>query len=264
MTVVNAANGESLRADWTHFWIDVSLTMAKGVVGAAALYRFATQDPPDNNAVKLFGSALLLVVGIEVVAHIRAHRKRYAEKVKAAKREAMRLSVDPLDAALDALHSVIVSDRASGKHGLRVCLWEPDGNGNLRQLTEYAGAPPKNYRGRLSPVTCGIIGLVYRTKLAVVKVAQRSQRTDVSFVDQMMNEFGYPEEAARELRSDRQAWAAIAIGDPDAPLAVLYLDSRQREFFGSKNGCAQRAIQSACVSIAGHLARRQVSEYDAP
>jgi hypothetical protein len=226
-------------------------------VGGGAIYRFLSSTPPDVRGAEIFGALIVLVVLLEVVNHIRSDKKRQSDRVKEAERDALRLSVEPIEAILDSLHAILVGDRTGQKHGLRICLWEPDGNGNLVQITEYAGVREKGKRGRISPVSHGIIGRIYRAKIAEITVVQRSTKPGVSFVDQMINDFGYPEEIARDLNPDREAWAAVAIGEPDSPSAVLFMDSRQREFFGSKKGCAQRAIQSACVSIARHIAHRK-------
>jgi hypothetical protein len=72
----------------------------------------------------------------------------------------------------------------------------------------------------------------------------------------MVETFAYTIQQASRLTKDRRAWAALAIGTPTEPVAVLYLDAKVREFFGKKDSSRQKSIYSSCLGIAEFIKRR--------
>lgn len=158
-----------------------------------------------------------------------------------------------LQGILNALHSTI--QYGGGKQfespGLRICLHVPKEDGNWYQLTDYAGPNQKRGRGKLADMSKGVVGEAFRTgRLVVAKLPGNSNLIDFSLA------YGYDRSEAAELKPDRQSWLAIPIGEPDAPIAVLYCDSSESEFFGAANQFRQKVLKAAVLGIAEFVTSR--------
>ncbi len=52
------------------------------------------------------------------------------------------------------------------------------------------------------------------------------------------------------MQQDRKAWAGIPIGLDNKVVAVIYLDSTNREFFGNANSSRRKILDAAIVGVA--------------
>lgn len=118
----------------------------------------------------------------------------------------------------------------------------------LEQLLPYVGGRG-SHPGRTFSIRSGIIGKAVRERTAFA--ASRRNDDHAQFLAELVRDWSYTEEDARALSSDRRAWMAVPIfGSDSSVVAVVYLDSNEREFFG---GDLQRFIVEVCEGIATYI-----------
>lgn len=163
---------------------------------------------------------------------------------------------DGLAAALEVLHSTVRGRTGLGPHGdgmLRVTIHRvvparKKGRApqELEQLLPYVGARSPGGKGRTFSIRSGIIGRAVREKAAIA--ATRVSEDYEAFLGELIRDYAYTEEDARALSPDRRSWMAVPIlGNRDAPIAVVYLDSALPEFFTAE---VQQLVMDACRGIA--------------
>jgi len=84
-------------------------------------------------------------------------------------------------------------------------------------------------------------------------VAQRQNADYEAFLRELVQEWSYTPQDARALTPDRQAWMAVPIKGISGVVAVVYLDSDQRELFTSE---VQQLIVLACQGVASYISAR--------
>jgi hypothetical protein len=57
------------------------------------------------------------------------------------------------------------------------------------------------------------------------------------------------------MRQDRQSWAAIPVGEAGKVVAVIFLDSAERDFFGTASQTRRKILEGATVGVAKFIAR---------
>lgn len=121
----------------------------------------------------------------------------------------------------------------------------------LEQLLPYIGGAGKP-AGRKFSVRSGIIGKAVREKTAFAFSRQSNDHEE--FIKELVREWSYTEDDARKLTSDRQAWMAVPIFRTDSSvIAVVYLDSNQRNFFSSE---VKKIVIDACSGITSYIDER--------
>jgi hypothetical protein len=114
---------------------------------------------------------------------------------------------------------------------------------SLEQLIEYVGGTGGR-AGRVVPVRTGLIGVCARWGQALY--ADREAEDIEGFRDEMVRQWGYTKEEARQLSPDRWSFFALPIQErEDGPvLAVVFLDSKEKAFF--QNDTIQEAVIQQC------------------
>jgi hypothetical protein len=149
-------------------------------------------------------------------------------------------SVHDLEGCLHTLETILLGpdlepSRRSAA-GLRLTIHVPDGKGNLVQAMNYVGDQRGGGAGRSMPENVGIVGQAYRQArlepaLQVLEDHRTTENYD-DFVNQMVSDYGFSPEAARQLNAATMSWLAIAIPHHDGRVeGVLYCDSKQADFF---------------------------------
>ena len=158
-------------------------------------------------------------------------------------------STHELEGCLHTLHQALAPDDGCR---LRLCIHVPAGNDHLEQVTEYVGVDPKAGRiGRRFPATSGIIGKAFREK--DVFVGSRQSDDYEQYVREMIREWSFTEQQARQLDAGAMAWMAVPFMEDDKVYAVLFLDANQRDFFTEAR---QELVLRAQRGIAIFVGRR--------
>lgn len=122
----------------------------------------------------------------------------------------------------------------------------------FQQLTNYVGGHQTGF-ARTHSARPGIIGLVarYRQPFAMV----RTSDNDEKFLEEMVLNWAFTWDEAKALSPDRRSWMAVPLTDgTDGPVvAVVYLDSKQDDFFGED---LQERIVDQSIALAERLRDR--------
>ena len=172
-------------------------------------------------------------------------------------------SLHDLEGCLHTLETILLgTDLAPPRRaevGLRLAIHVPDGTGNLVQAMNYVGDQRSGGgAGRSMPENVGIVGQAYRqAKLEPTLQVLEDHRTTehyADFVNQMVTDYAFSPEAARQLSAATMSWLAIAIPHHDGRVeGVLYCDSKQAGFF---TDVRQADILHATVGIAYFIGLR--------
>lgn len=155
-----------------------------------------------------------------------------------------------LEGCLYTLHAVLAPIDPCR---LRLAIHVPVGE-MLEQVTEYIGDQPKPGRiGRQFPANAGIIGRAFREK--DVFVGRRINDDYESYVRELVRDWNYTEERARQLNPGVMEWMAVPFYETDRQRvdAVLFLDSTNRGFFTPER---QELVLAAASGIAVFIGKR--------
>lgn len=179
----------------------------------------------------------LLIIAIR---ESRAKEKATAEKEKATAEKRRLMAPSDLQGCalvlwriLRYFDSIPMEDSACLRITVhRVEKDEPD---KLIQAIDYVGGRGGG-EGREFSSSLGIIGLILRSNQNDSEIksvfAKRRSTNHESFVKEMVEEWGYSVDEARNLTQDRASWAAVILSDDnDNPTGVLYLDSNTPDYF---------------------------------
>lgn len=219
---------------------DVGIAVFAAVVGySSASLQYSQGHSRIRLVLAVATSAALILTWVKSGVSLRqAHRKD---------------SPHELEGCLHALHSVLLAT-GSPDVILRLALHVPAGDDELEQITEYIGVPPKRGRiGRRFPASAGIIGRAYRENDPFV--SYRVSDDYEEYVQELMKEWGYPEDLARLLNPSVMSWMAVPLYDPlrKKVEAVLYLDATRRDFFTETR---QDLVLNAAAGIAVFIGKR--------
>lgn len=191
----------------------------------------------------LLGGALwLILASVAKVLHARAQDR---ERRRADEYDGFRAALHVLFAAVCEASGLSDAECGAGRLRLTIHRVVPIGTESppeeLEQLLPYMGGPGSPASRRFS-IRSGIIGKAARRKSALVAVRENADYE--GFVAELVREWAYTEHDARRLSPDRHAWMAVPIlGAGDTPVAVVYLDSPDREFF---TGQVQDLVLAIC------------------
>ncbi len=164
---------------------------------------------------------------------------------------------DGLQAALQVLYAAVsgscgITPQDGGR--LRITILrvvppaEPNGpTEELEQVLAYVGGSGKG-PGRRFSVRSGITGRAVREQAAFAASRRHDEYAD--FLRELVTTWGYTSVDARQLTEDRQAWMAVPIMGPRGVVAVVYLDSDEREFFTPE---VQALVIHGCRGVAAYV-----------
>ena len=98
------------------------------------------------------------------------------------------------------------------------------------------------------PVTQGVVGAAFRTK----SQAYDKLPNNTSVAEYLVSAHGFDQQQAASMRKDRRSWAAIPVGEHEI-LAVIFLDSCDRDFFGKANSGMRPIVENAAIAVAKYL-----------
>ncbi len=222
--------------------------------GGSSDWRVATERTETDwtQAVAL----LLAVVALSYNFYIRYRRGREDdEKLSMAENH------EGLSAVL-LVFQTMLEGRANQKlnkpAAVRVTLWAPEYRkqgssvANLEQIVDYVGSPATRGRGRLHPISTGVIGRCFRTG-EPVSLTRPPEMEDQDWVQALVEEYGYTREEAESKLQKRAEFVAYPILLPDAtPLAVLYADADQAHAFAE----AEDILRAADIGLGAYIAER--------
>jgi hypothetical protein len=166
-------------------------------------------------------------------------------KAKKSNADGTLLPLD-LSACVQTLHASVLHEGAPGcgDHSmLRVTIYRIHNNGEeLQQCVPYAGGD-EDGEGRTFQSNSGIIGKAFQARKPMH--AKREQEDFELFVQEMIEQYHIPREDAKMLRPDRKSWLAIPIFGEQAPVGVVFLDSKDKEFF------TEKVIETAVAATEG-------------
>lgn len=223
---------------------DIGNGLFTAVVGLSAAANYQAQNKP---------LLALLVGGSTIGVCVFQLVKNGVLLAEALKKD----SVHELEGCLHTLHAALDPTAISDVGRVRLALHRSVKKTSgyvLEQVTEYIGDKPKSGRiGRQFPADAGIIGRVFRDNIPLV--AKRVNDDYEAYVQELINEWNYKGSLARLLSKDTMAWMAVPFYDTDndCMMAVLYLDSKDREFFTPSR---QETVLSAVNGIAIFIGKR--------
>ncbi|HXD16022.1 MAG TPA: GAF domain-containing protein [Vicinamibacterales bacterium] len=214
---------------------DIAIALFASVAGLSAAWTSWSQNRPLPASLALAGTLGVLIFSvIKQAVSLAAARKRQ--------------STHELEGCLHTLHEVL----APGTCKVRLAIHVPV-NGDLEQVTEYVGDPPKTGQvGRRFPANAGIIGKALRENR--VFIARRVNDEYEAYVRELITAWSYTDQQARLLNPGAMAWMAAPIYDRQGRSdAILYLDANQRDFFTPER---QELVLAAIRGIAVFVGKR--------
>jgi hypothetical protein len=167
------------------------------------------------------------------------------QKAKRTNADGTLLPLD-LSACVETLHASVLHEGASNCNDqsmLRVTIYRSHRGGDeLQQCVPYAGGD-EDGEGRTFKSNSGIIGKAFQARKPMH--AKREQEDFDLFVEEMIEQYHIPREDAKTLRPDRKSWLAIPIFGEQAPVGVVFLDSKDKEFF------TEKVIETAVAATEG-------------
>lgn len=219
-------------------FVDAILLICPSLVGCLTM--FAALEKSGELA-GLFGGGIVAIVALAV---LRLFRERHRfKRVKQAEEEPS----SALDAVLISLHHTLLHGGGTPfkSPDLRICLHAPRGPKEWRQVTDYVGPKVRVGKGSVRNRKVGVVGEAFRTgKHVLAKLPSGKDRI------QFLMKYGFEREEAAGVKSDTKSWLAVLVGDTNNPIAVLYCDSVETEFFGRKDHFRQNVLRAAVLGIA--------------
>jgi len=118
----------------------------------------------------------------------------------------------------------------------------------LEQLLPYIGGVG-GPAGRTFSTRSGLVGQAVRAKAPLSSTRKNQLHAD--FVKELIHDWFYPEEEARALTPDRQAWMAVPVLMPNGQVsAVVCLDSNVPDFFSDR---VQDIVLNCCRGITAYI-----------
>lgn len=210
------------------------------LVGATSAVNYWLQGRPKLGTAVAIATLFVLILTI-------------AKNAVTLRQESNKQSMQELEGCLMTLHAALDPGAGMMSGHLRLAIHRAAGE-MLEQVTEYIGDTPKPGRiGRLFPGNAGIIGKAYRENEYFL--GQRKSDDYDDYVNELVTDWNYTRERARSLNPAVQAWMAVPFADPDTNRvdAVLYLDSKDRDFFTAER---LELIVGAATGIAVFIGRR--------
>lgn len=222
------------------FWFEIGLAAVTAIYGACATIRYSNLGERDlavAHGVGFLSATLLLVLRAVI-------RNRQALENDSA---------HGLDGVLHTLYSILHERTSeSKKASLRICVfgWSGDKNNEMVcQLTDYVGDSPQGGSGREMPLRLGVVGTAFRTGESQYDKLPKQ----VNVTDYLAQNHGYQRTEAAQMKQDRQAWAAIPVGEPGHVVAVIFLDTNSPNFFGNSNSPVRQILKSAILGVAKYV-----------
>ncbi|HSU15545.1 hypothetical protein [Longimicrobium sp.] len=226
------------------------LAIVPPVVTAGVTAYINLRDPGKRTLGWLLVGAIGWLAAASIVRVLHAHAQDREQK--------RRDDYDGLLGALYVLYGLVSARAAVGPHEhgrLRITIHRivpPVAKGRaaeeLEQLLPYLGGDGGG-PGRRFSIRAGVIGRAVREKIAFA--ASRQNEHYEQFLGELVREYAYTEEDARQLAPDRRAWMAVPVaGAGRAVAAVVYLDSNERTFFTNE---LQKIIVDACSGITSYV-----------
>lgn len=160
-----------------------------------------------------------------------------------------------LEGCLETLLAIINPPGAADyDQGARATLHRPVDKGTtFVQLVNYVGSQRAGKTaGRRFPVNAGLVGRVLKTRAAYA--ASRQVANHEGYVRELVDEWGYTEEAARSRDMSAMSWIAVPMEHRDIVEGLLYLDSTVAGFFDDP--VRRAVIVRAAIGIAQFTVRR--------
>jgi hypothetical protein len=198
--------------------------------------------------------AVIAVVGVAVL--LTTAVVKFLKGLGKDRVEADEQRMDGLYAALHVLHSLVRHRRKFPRNELdrlRVTLFrvvEP-GRRELEQMFNYVGGNGRGV-GRRFSIHTGVIGAAVRERDTFA--VSRKNDDHKSFIKEMVREWGYTEEDAKQLSIDRNSWMAIPIYYRGKEVTgVVFLDSSDKGIFTED---LRDAIEWTCAGLAVFIDER--------
>ena len=251
----NPISGIKRRKPWEKKWF--AEVAGSGPPFLAAVFA-AVKALGDPSTTWLFWPSVLACVWLLLASILKVVQ---AKKLDAE--EDLRKSHDGLTAALSVLHSTVCqisgvpeSERSSCLRATFHRVVPPlDEADHIEQIVPYVGGRG-NGEGRKFPIRSGITGQAVRDKSPYIM-----NRTSESYDDykkELVSKWHYTEGDVKAITSDRFSAMAVPMTSRDGQhvIGVVYLDSSNRNFFGSE--VVYEAVLGGCAGITRYTGERYV------
>jgi hypothetical protein len=224
----------------------VSYGLGKALFGALAGVAAAVGLKSAGLTVSALFAGVATIFGV-IEAGIKVHR------------ETKKNSMHELEGCLETLLAIINPPGATDyDKGARATLHLPVDKGtSFVQVVNYVGSQRAGKTaGRRFPSNAGLAGRVLRTGAAYA--ASRQVANHEAYVRELIDEWGYTEDAARSRDMSAMSWMAVPMEHRDNVEGLLYLDSTVAGFFDDP--VRRAVIVSAAIGIAQFTVRRYTGE----
>lgn len=148
--------------------------------------------------------------------------------------------LEDFEALIHAFHAILLNIGTVNENTiLRVCVHQRTSKDCYERITCYSNDPTRPaFSAKQKPLAVGIVGEVFledKLGVHVKKVSSNETRIEV------LRRMKFTDEQIAELWLESQCWCAVGIGNNSNGTSnkkvhfVLYLDSNDPEFFGSRN-----------------------------
>jgi len=231
-----------------------------GDTAAASATTTSTSGSAALDAVFLLALVAMVLIAINGAFRLIAARKRDRDTNHAGDPKHLLAPLRVLY-ALVAKRKGIGTDEASRRR-FRVTLHRNDvAKGEHEQCVPYVGGKTLDPReakaivGRRWPNSLGLVGLAIRSKDQPKRVALSEKVCDVdSYVQELVDLYGYTEEQARQLQPVRLDALAIPLQSDGQVIGVVYADSSDRNFFDNET-------IDLCILICGAITQHILTTY---
>ena len=142
-----------------------------------------------------------------------------------------------------------IGDFPADAKRLRLTVHRVDGE-EFEQCVDYVGGTG-GPAGRRFSARAGIAGHAALTGKAVV--ATRNNLDPGDFLSELADRWRFTAAEAAKVSQDRKAWLAVPIAGTDGTIAVVFLDSNERDFFTPD---VQNLVVAACQGLAAYVKMR--------
>ncbi len=158
-----------------------------------------------------------------------------------------------MEHSLQVLHHLLgkYPDQPTDDPKHRICVYvkNPDNPDQLKRITRQIGHLIEADKSEpdVLPLHIGVAGKVAR----MVRPISASIQPQENLSEYLVSEWGFTEQMARAVRTDRRAWYGVPLAVSGKPcLGVLFSDSCLTTFFGKENSARARILRCASVPIA--------------
>ena len=230
---------------WARDWVT---TVLAGVPPVVASCVAAAKEHDHSLRFALEAVAVWLVLASSVKVVLSWQKDRKAEVYESAR---------DLTGVLLTLYHIMkqhcrIGDSPDEAKRLRLTVHRVVGE-EFEQCVDYVGGSG-GPAGRRFSVRAGIAG--HAAAIGKPVLAKRNNDNHAEFLAELADRWRFTLAEAAKVSHDRKSWMAVPIPGKNGPIAVLFLDSNEQDFFAPD---VQNVVVAACQGLAAYVKMRYAS-----